>query len=115
MGIKKGSENRRSLGFQFDDEFPSRVVKLCKVVADRCARHPLFRDAASEHILDYLALNVCDLLSDHTTTITSTGSDSALGASHTIPIAIDYDSLCCNLTVAAFEKYVLATHDSALQ
>ena len=99
-----------ALGFQFDEESPVRLVKLCKTMADAYARLPAFRHCSAEQILNCLASEILPLLDDHLVVSSSIDADPTYGTIYLEHITLDVDSLCCNLAAAAFEHFTLAGH-----
>ena len=111
MTTEEGTiETRCRLVFRYDEEFPVRIVNICKMVADTYSRLPAFRHCSSEQILEYLAVEVLNLLSVHGLVSETFDSDSTLGTFHATDISVNYDGLCCDLAASAFEHFALAGH-----
>ena len=95
---------------QPEEEFPVRLIEMCKDMADRYSRRPAFRHCTSEQILDYLLTKVFDLLGVHGVERWSLDSDPTLGTCHTVYISINHDAMCCDLAAATFEHFALVCH-----
>ena len=100
------------LVFRCEEEFPVRLLEMCKAMADRYSRRPAFRHCSSEQILDYLLTEVFALLNIHGVERRSFDSDATLGTFYAIDVSVNYDGMCCDLAAAAFEHFALVCHPS---
>ena len=91
-----------------DEEGTARIMQFCEVMADRLAAR--LAGISAEVILDFLAGEGLSKIEIEPVSSITFEEDVAGWTGYTDHLSINELQMCCDLAIAAFERFPLASH-----